>query len=1088
MNTEVGRSRMNRVPMAQAVLLLIFVACSLGVTATDAAEMPEWTRSIREDHPRLFFNAETWPAVQKRALGAEKAWYSMLKERVDRLAERSKTGRELDTRDYGREAAWSAFVYRVTNDKRYLELALNCLDASIEFYDRCFREKTSVNWYSTSRVHATLAWDWLYEDLTQQQRREYMSRLVRAIDRVITAKPAIYRENMSGYSTGFYGVRNCLWFVGCTAFGTGIESEKIDEWLVWGRNENMRLLEHRRKACGDDGGGASATLGYVLGAYPWSEQNFFYTWLSATGENIAPDWQHSAWLANYVIWNWIESEEGPLEFGYGDTPHTTNRLPAHQLYTHMANVRHLYAEERPKEAALAAYVQSIVPRQSYSDSWFMYPFLLTHSQMPVDKFDPDDLPPARHFENMGQVFMRSGMSAADTYCMFSCGGTLSQHRHYDALNFVIYHKGFLALDSGTRYKEFDNGEHLANYYAQTVAHNCVVIHQPNEPPARYWGGKVVGNHGGQHRQLGSIVKAFETNRDYVYVAGDATACYRRGGSEAPPEKCDMATRQLVFLPPEHFVVFDRVVSTNADYRKDWLLHTAHEPAVTGKVVRAAHRDGAMLCKTVLPADAVLRTVGGSGKEFWAAGKNWDILRTGLDEENLAMMGGWRVEVTPGKARKSDVFLHVIQVGDRNLQQMDDVELIESDGRCGVQVNTSLGRWQVIFDSRGSLGGHIKRTGTGRRIDRPLATGVQRQVGIAAREYPAMTSQQARERIPDRTLPDFWVGSVEKATQLLDRLKTGTVEVIAKSPGGRAVHLVSFGDRERVPHKANFNSAIGGRQASAYMDKESRYKPVILFVGPVHGHEVEALTGLMSLISVMDTGRDLRGRQQDELRQLGKKCRLLIIPAGNPDGIARFEPRALVGMTGGDLRFWGQGTWSDDTFCGWPQSKRQHPMTGDNVQFLGCYFNDAGINPMHDEFFAPLSGEAPAILQVAAREGPDLAVSLHSHESKPALLRPAYVPMEKQQDVRQLAATYYAMLEGRNLPHGGLFEPRAEAGRHPSSFNLTSAMYHVSGATSFTFECPHGLSTERACKVSFDEILDIQLALYEAMMRYELANK
>jgi hypothetical protein len=36
----------------------------------------------------------------------------------------------------------------------------------------------------------------------------------------------------------------------------------------------------------------------VFGAYPWSEQNFFYTWLSATGENIAPDWPHGAWLAN----------------------------------------------------------------------------------------------------------------------------------------------------------------------------------------------------------------------------------------------------------------------------------------------------------------------------------------------------------------------------------------------------------------------------------------------------------------------------------------------------------------------------------------------------------------------------------------------------------------------------------------------------------------------------------------------------------------------------------------------------------------------------------------------------------------------
>jgi len=87
---------------------------------------------------------------------------------------------------------------------------------------------------------------------------------VRAVDRVLKAKPTIYRENMSGYSSGFYGVKNCLWFIGCTAFDTGIEEEKVNEWLLWGRNENMKLLDHRRKACGNDGGGASATLGYVL--------------------------------------------------------------------------------------------------------------------------------------------------------------------------------------------------------------------------------------------------------------------------------------------------------------------------------------------------------------------------------------------------------------------------------------------------------------------------------------------------------------------------------------------------------------------------------------------------------------------------------------------------------------------------------------------------------------------------------------------------------------------------------------------------------------------------------------------------------
>ena len=63
----------------------------------------------------------------------------------------------------------------------------------------------------------------------------------------------------------------------------------------------------------------------------------------------------------------------------------------------------------------------------------------------------------------------------------------------------------------------------------------------------------------------------------------------------------------------------------------------------------------MFCRTLLPEDAVLTPAGGAGKEFWAAGQNWSIVSDGLKPENLAMMGQWRVEVTPGAPRKRDVF-------------------------------------------------------------------------------------------------------------------------------------------------------------------------------------------------------------------------------------------------------------------------------------------------------------------------------------------------------------------------------------------------------------------------------------------------
>jgi hypothetical protein len=54
-----------------------------------------------------------------------------------------------------------------------------------------------------------------------------------------------------------------------------------------------------------------------------------------------------------------------------------------------------------------------------------------------------------------------------------------------------------------------------------------------------------------------------------------------------------------------------------------------------------------------------------------------------------------------------------------------------------------------------------------------------------------------------------------------------------------------------------------------------------------------------------------------------------------------------------------------------------------------------------------------------------------------------------------------------------------------SFNLISALHHVWGTMAFTFERPNGtLESPATC----DEIVDIQLLLYEEMFRYILDNR
>ena len=149
--------------MGKAVLITVATAAVLlGAKPVLGERLPAWTKEIRSDHPRLFFNDETWPAVRARAIGPEAAWYKRFKSRIDGLESGS------DPKDLGPEAAWSAFVFLVTEEAKYLDIAKRCLETSIRYYEQCFAQRKTVNWYSTSRVHAIVAWDWLFDHLASE--------------------------------------------------------------------------------------------------------------------------------------------------------------------------------------------------------------------------------------------------------------------------------------------------------------------------------------------------------------------------------------------------------------------------------------------------------------------------------------------------------------------------------------------------------------------------------------------------------------------------------------------------------------------------------------------------------------------------------------------------------------------------------------------------------------------------------------------------------------------------------------------------------------------------------------------------------
>ena len=58
--------------------IITCLLCTAVASTAIAADDASWMSKIRPDHPRLFFNVDTWPAVKARALGVEKAYYEKL--------------------------------------------------------------------------------------------------------------------------------------------------------------------------------------------------------------------------------------------------------------------------------------------------------------------------------------------------------------------------------------------------------------------------------------------------------------------------------------------------------------------------------------------------------------------------------------------------------------------------------------------------------------------------------------------------------------------------------------------------------------------------------------------------------------------------------------------------------------------------------------------------------------------------------------------------------------------------------------------------------------------------------------------------
>jgi len=673
---------------------------SIDMSGATKKEKSDASTMIRNEHPRMFITSEDISTLKANATGYGRAIYSSMRSRINTLMSSgitfpdplAKSGEYNTNHEIGFRACEAALIWLVTNDQTYLNHTKTILKKLTEYYQLRVDNDLNVAWYIYSQICALCAYDWIYNDLTADERTEYGQNLYNVMYDIAWHGAGIrkqrYRENISGHTSGCYGVDALPYYIGLAFYGDGINDAKCAEMFESGYNLHKRMADYRSQMVGEDGGAATTCATYQFGTYPVADFNFIYTYRSATGMDLSEEMSYVRKYLNYI--NWIRLPANK-EYGLGDTSHYLCKLPDEINY-HIAEIVNLYGNRYPDLVTLASRMLSQFTTKTDVDHIPFMRMLHTVRTTANSNAAAPSEPKSIYYENMGQLYMRSGIGANDSYAVFVSGGVPTNHKHFDNNHFILYKNGYRALDSGTRPEP---GQHLSHYYSRTVAHNCVTIRMPDETMPSYWGSAAEGetvlpvpNDGGQCNQIGSVLKAHIETDDYVYLASDATKCYNS-------QKAELVMREFVWCVPDIYIVFDRIKSKDASYPKTWLYHTAAEPVINGLEFIETSQGGTSICRTLFPKDALVEKIGGSGKQFWSDGQNWP-LPSSSTLTDWPTVGQWRIEVKPGSEATTDYMMHIIQVGDTSLASLPQTETFEDSAHIGVSFEYEGKKFRLSF--------------------------------------------------------------------------------------------------------------------------------------------------------------------------------------------------------------------------------------------------------------------------------------------------------------------------------------------------------------------------------------------------------
>ena len=616
--------------------------------------------SLGGAHPRIYLTPAKLAALKARAQAGDPRWQQVL-DYANRAG-----GYTGDHR-----AETKALVGVVSGQTPYCADAVALAQQSL----------ASTQNYGTKAGEAALVYDWCYAAMSPAQRTQMVTALNAWADDQM-ADPFVYGDPGWGNYWPNYSFSFAL--IGVALYG---ESDRAVEWLEEYRNArfakyDLPVLEHISA-----GGDWPEGIVYDWIANP-ARMQAIEAWRTGTGEDL---FRSTGWFAERPRLLLLQNLPGAADvFGsyyhpylsIGDSERNRGALTNYQRIMGLILIERF--PDLPASRQLQAYLAAPQASRRVLDFQAFLEFIFFDPNQPAETPSlTTNFAPA-----MGTLFVRSGWpdGAADndagaTVLTFRAGDHFSYHQHFDQGAVSLFKYSDLLLDSGV-YSGDGRSYHDVNYYVRTIAHNTLVVYNPQEDlsAARP---DAVANDGGQrtvypatrspvsegewqrnslYYDTGDMLHVAEGS-DYVYALGDLTKAYNNPSYNQAMDtsmagntaKVKRFQRELVYLRAvpspggataadgrDYLILYDRTGVTQPGFsgpNTKLLFHVMNEPSVSGlgqaispgetfyagaNLAAAVNGPGKLYINVLAPPAHNLRVVGGRGqKSFWVFNGNFD---------------------------------------------------------------------------------------------------------------------------------------------------------------------------------------------------------------------------------------------------------------------------------------------------------------------------------------------------------------------------------------------------------------------------------------------------------------------------------